>query len=253
MQPDLISGSISENFSLVREMLTQLGKKGTDIALLPELWSCGFDNDSLALHADKTPEIVDELSQIASFHRMMIGGSLPEKEGNAIFNTFYLHDRDGRLLARYRKIHLFTMAGEDRYFGRGNQAVVCDTAVGRAGLLICYDLRFPELCRMLAVNGARIILVSAQWPEGRIGQWDTLLKARAIENQVVVIAANRLGSDLGNRYVGHSQIVSPTGNLLGFAGAGESLVEAEIDLSEIDHIRSLMPVLQERRPDVYGA
>ena len=145
------------------------------------------------------------------------------------------------------------MTGEDLYFGCGNQAICCDTTVGRVGLLICYDLRFPELSRMLAAAGAQFIFVSAQWPEQRISHWDTLLKARAIENQVVVIASNRLGSDRGGGYCGHSQIISPSGHILGFAGAEDTIAEAEIDLSEMDHIRSVMPVLKERRPDVYTA
>lgn len=252
VQPDIVFGDIPANRSFVRETLDQLGTQGTDIALLPELWSCGFDHEALSVHAEKTPEILDELSRIASKYRMIIAGSLPEKEGNTIFNTLYLHDKDGRLAAHYRKVHLFTPTGEERFFGQGDRAVFCDTAIGRVGFLICYDLRFPELCRMLALNGAKIILVSAQWPESRIGHWDVLLKARAIENQVFVMASNRRGSERMNRFCGHSQVVSPSGQVMGFCDKECSVVEQEIDLSEIDRVRAAMPCLQERRPDVYG-
>ncbi|MBU0994529.1 MAG: carbon-nitrogen family hydrolase [Proteobacteria bacterium] len=252
VQPDIRFGDVDENIHQVCGYLDDLGKRGADLALLPELWSCGFDNDHLSVHAEKTPAILEKLSKIASAHQMLIAGSLPEKEGKSIYNTLYLHEKDGRLATSYRKVHLFSFAGEDRFFKSGERAVLSNTSIGRIGLMICYDLRFPELCRKLVVQGAHMILVSAQWPTPRTPHWDALIKARAIENQVFMIASNRRGRDVTNEYSGHSQIVSPSGEVLAMTESDQAILEKEIDLRDIDRVRKAMPCLEERRPDVYG-
>lgn len=239
------------NLNRAIEGINSLEAIGADIAVLPEMWSCGFDNTRLDLHALKTPYILDKLSKKASECKIIIVGSLPESSGKDIFNTSYVIEKDGSFAGSYRKIHLFSLTEEDRYYQAGNKAVICETSVGTIGLSICYDLRFPELGRALTLKGARVIIVSAQWPLERIRHWNILLRARAIENQIFIIAANRCGKDNVTEYGGSSRIIAPGGKILSRAGKEESILHAGIDLNEIDDLRALIPCLHERVPDAY--
>ena len=295
VQFDVRLGNIESNLFSALKGIDQLKALNAKIALLPEMWSCGFDNKSLGEHAEKTDNIIDELTLIASRYNMIIAGSLPEPQkraltpsrlgvtaglasesensklpygrsfpvplkrdcgelqssGNDIFNTMYLIDGDRGLINTYRKIHLFSHTQEDKYFCAGNRAVVCETSVGPVGLMICYDLRFPELCRTLTLSGALLVLVSAQWPLERITHWDILLRARAIENQIFMVAANRCGMENNIEYGGRSLLVSPLGEILARAEDRECIISSEIDLAQLAEFRRKIPCLNERMPDTY--
>ncbi len=252
VQFDVRLGNIELNLSSALKGIDQLKAQNANIALLPEMWSCGFDNKNLAVHAEKTDYVIDRLTQTASRYNMIIAGSLPESSGGSIFNTNYLVDGNTGVVCKYRKIHLFSPAQEDKYFCAGNRAVVCETSAGRVGLMTCYDLRFPELCRHLTLSGAMLILISAQWPLERINHWDILLQARAIENQVFIAAANSCGIENSMTYGGHSTLVSPFGEILDRAGEKESIISSELDFSEISNFRKKIPCLTARRPEAYG-
>lgn len=252
VQFDVKLGDVASNISEAMNGLRRLGESGVDLAVLPEMWSCGFDNQKLSDHARETPAVIDMLSRVASAHHMVISGSLPEAEDNDIFNTLYLVDGSGSLAGFYRKVHLFSLTGEDKFYRAGNRAVVCRTSVGPVGLMTCYDLRFPELCRALALKGAIVVVVPAQWPLVRIDHWDVLLRARAIENQIFVVAANRCGKDNGLVFGGHSQIVTPMGNVLARAENDASVMKAQIDLQELSDFRKKIPCLAERVSDAYA-
>lgn len=251
VQFDVKLGDVASNISEAMNGLRHLGESGVDLAVLPEMWSCGFDNQKLSDYARETPAIIDTLSRVASEHRMVISGSLPEAAGNEIFNTLYLVDSSGSLAGFYRKVHLFSLTGEDKFYSAGSRAVVCETSVGLVGLMTCYDLRFPELCRALALEGAIVVVVPAQWPSVRIDHWDVLLRARAIENQIFMVAANRCGKDNDLVYGGHSQIVTPTGNVLALAENEGSALNAQIDLQELSDFRNKIPCFTERVPGAY--
>ncbi|MEA3415930.1 MAG: carbon-nitrogen family hydrolase [Thermodesulfobacteriota bacterium] len=251
VQFDVRPGNIESNLSSALKGIDQLKALDAKIALLPEMWSCGFDNKNLGKHAEKTDNIIDELTMIASRYNMIIAGSLPESSGNDIFNTMYLIDGDRGVINTYRKIHLFSHTQEDKYFCAGNRAVVCDTSAGPVGLMLCYDLRFPELCRTLTLSGALLILTSAQWPLERIMHWDILLRARAIENQIFMVAANRLGMENSIEYGGRSLLVSPFGEILARAEDRECVISSEIDLVQLSEFRRKIPCLNERMPDTY--
>ncbi len=242
---------IETNLSIAVEQLRILGNKGVDLVVLPELWSCGFDHDRLVSHSRKTPEIIAALSTEAARLNMIIAGSLPELFENNLFNTLYVIDTDGSIAGEYRKIHLFSLNNEDRYFCAGNRAVVCQTSAGLLGLMICYDLRFPELCRTLALKKAQVVIVSAQWPKVRIEHWNVLLRARAIENQLYMVAANICGSDGNQEYGGCSQIVSPQGDLLFKAKDAACAMSAILDFNEVEKFRKQIPCLHERSPNAY--
>jgi predicted amidohydrolase len=168
-----------------------------------------------------------------------------------IYNTAYLIDR-GELIGSYRKLHLFSTMGEDRFLSAGNASLVAETSIGRLGIAICYDLRFPELFRKLALEGAEIICLPAEWPKPRQQHWLTLLRARAIENQLFVVAANCCGIQGKLDFFGLSQIVSPLGNILAIAEAEDAELVAACDFSEMETCRNQIRTLTDRRDDIYG-
>jgi predicted amidohydrolase len=141
---------------------------------------------------------------------------------------------------------------EDLFLKAGNKALLCDTSIGKMGVLICYDIRFPELARRLTLEGAEMLVVPAEWPHPRLDHWRTILKARAIENQLFVMAANRCGKQGMVRFCGNSMIVNPLGEVISEAGEREEAITAEIDLSIVTKYRKDMPALKDRRPEVYA-
>ena len=252
IQFDVITGDIKKNMAAAEAGIRRLGEKGCHAAVLPELWSCGFGNPAMIWESSaNTPELLEKLQNLAATHQMLIAGSLPEKVENHIYNTMVVVDADGAIAGKYRKIHLFAYIDEDKTFSPGDQAVVCETACGPIGLMICFDLRFPELCRTLALKGARMILVAAQWPQARIHHWDVLLAARAIENQVFVVASNRVGQDGSLTFNGHSRILSPDGRVLSSAAEKPGEAFGRIEFTEIDTLKDRFDPLRERMPSVY--
>ena len=252
IQFDVRVGEVSANQQKVYENIHQLGEKKTNIVVLPELWSSGFDPSGIRKYAEKTPEIINDLSKLAIEHHMMIAGSMPEFHNGCVYNTLYLIDENGAIAGAYRKIHLFPPLGETSCFNPGYRPVVCRTSLGIIGMMICYDLRFPELCRSLALQGAQLIVISAQWPATRIDHWDVLLRARAIENHVFIVACNRCGQQEGLLFNGHSQIISPSGKVLAMLDHNQGEITAELDLTEISTVKTQFDCLSGRVPAAYG-
>ncbi|MBI9076013.1 MAG: carbon-nitrogen family hydrolase [Desulfatibacillum sp.] len=250
IQFDVKLGDPANNLDHGEQSLRELASRGVKLALLPEMWSCGFDYTGLESHALDTPQILERLSDLAWELGLAISGALPEMAPEGIYNTHYFIDTLGKVRAGYRKVHRFIPAGEG-VFAPGKQSVMVDTPWGKAGLLTCYDLRFPEQSRALVLAGATLLLVSAQWPEVRIAHWDVLLQARAVENQVFVLACNRCGQDPDLMYGGHSAIISPWGEILTRAGSGESLATATLNLNEVQDFRKRIPCLEHRSPEAY--
>jgi len=254
-QFDARPGRIEENLKTAQEGLRQLADQGAGLAVLPEMFSCGFDYPDMAAHAARTPMILDLLGRQAQASGLVIAGSLPEKdpekERAGIYNSLYVIDADGEIAGKYRKIHLFPPIEEDRHLQPGCQPVLCHTQAGRLGLMICFDLRFPELCRALCLKGAQIVVVCAQWPAPRIDHWETLLRARAIENQLFMLGANRYGEDPELFFNGHSQMVAPTGEVLAMTATPDSVITAPLDLAAIDEARRAFNCQSLRMPSAY--
>jgi omega-amidase len=244
-------GDSAGNLDYVLGEIEQLGQGGVGLAVLPEMWASGFDYLRLMDHARESDRILTPLREAARKFRMVIVGSLPEFDGAAIFNTSHVIDADGRIAGRYRKIHLFSVGGENRFFQRGDRAAIVDTAIGRLGLMICYDLRFPELCRGLVLAGADLVVISAQWPQVRIQHWETLIQARAIENQLPVVACNCCGRDRDLVFGGRSMVVGPLGDVKAASGALPLTATADLDCAETAAFRGLIPCLRERVPEAY--
>lgn len=242
LQFDVQFGNIDANLYKVEEGLAQLSPETPAMIALPEMWATGFDYSNLPALAGKTPEVLATLAKLADRYDILLAGSLPEQDPapNTIYNTLFITGPDG-VIGSYRKQRLFAPIDEDRHLTPGENPVPINTPLGKIAGLVCYDLRFPELLRTQTARGANLLLVAAQWPLVRIDHWRTLLIARAIENQIFVVAANRSGADSvagGIVYGGHSLIVAPDGEILHEAGEGEESACMTIETSAVDAVRA---------------
>ncbi|MEE8167383.1 MAG: nitrilase-related carbon-nitrogen hydrolase [Candidatus Hydrothermarchaeales archaeon] len=212
-----------------------------DLFLFPELFTTGFDYEHIRELAEELPgETVAAISSICG--DSLVGGSILERYRDKIYNTFILVSREG-LVGSYRKMHPF---GEEKeYLGKGKSVEVAGTAMGNLGLAVCYDVRFPEQFRELMQRGAEVVLVSAEFPLPRQEHWEVLLRARAIENQFFILAANRIGRDDKSEYFGGSLALTPWGDVLARGGIEEEMITVEIDVAEVKKIREKFPVLRD--------
>ena len=251
IQFNIALGYIDANLDTATAALHQVAQQGAKLAVLPEMWSCGYDFRNLTELAKETPRVLQEVQRECLNLEIVTVGSLPELVDGTVYNTAYVIDK-GEIVGSYRKLHLFSMMREDRFLGSGDHSLVVNTSVGRLGLAICYDLRFPELFRKLALEGAEIICIPAEWPKPRQEHWKTLLRARAIENQLFIIAANCCGIQGKLDFVGLSQLISPLGNVLQIAAEENIELVAKFDFSEMEQYRNKIDILNDRRADIYG-
>ena len=251
VQFNITIGDINTNLATATAALQRVAAQGAQLAVLPEMWSCGYDYRNLAELAQQTPRVLQQLQLLCGELKIVTVGSLPELDGDTIYNTAYVIDK-GEIVGRYRKLHLFSTMREDQFLGSGSESLVVGTSVGRLGVAICYDLRFPELFRKLALAGAEIICIPAEWPKPRQEHWKTLLRARAIENQLFIIAANCCGVQGKLDFFGLSQLISPLGNVLEIAAEENTELVATFDFAEMADYRKKIDILNDRRSDVYG-
>ena len=253
-QMDVILGTPDENLGKARDMTSRAAERGSDIIIFPELWSTGYDLENAPVHSVPIGEgVFARMSSLAREYSIHISGSCLSLLGPGRFgNTAVLFDANGQMMGEYTKVHLFQLMNEHRYLTPGDHLTLVETKWGKIGLAICYDLRFPELFRSYALGGAAAVLLMAEWPHPRLSHWQVLLQARAIENQMYMIACNRVGVSKDTRFFGHSCIVDPRGQVLVEAGEDEELVTAEINMEEVDRVRAEIPVLADRRQGIYG-
>ncbi len=255
LQMDVAHGNPVENRQKVRQMVESLkqSERKTDVLVLPELWDTSYDLKRLDEIADEGGNQAKAyLSQVAKeLDCFVIGGSIAEKKGDEVFNTTYVFDRSGELVGQYSKAHLFRLMNEDKYLSAGERAGIYQLENQTVGSMICYDIRFPEWIRTYALKGSKVLFVPAQWPHPRLNHWRQLLIARAIENQMYVVACNRVGTEGKSRFVGHSMIIDPWGEVVAEGSEQEEIVQAEIDLSLVDEVRGRIPVFSDRRTGLY--
>ncbi len=242
-----VEGNAARAFALLREAAD--GKAA--LCVLPEMWSTGFSYDNLRALCGTTPGLLHDLRRFATDRGIVIAGSLPERSGRSVYNTLYVINTTGAITGEYRKTHLFSPSGETLHFRRGTDASVAHTSVGAIGPQICYDIRFPELSRKYVSEGATLFCVAAQWPAVRKAHWDLLTVARAVENQLFVVAANAVGRSGEFHYSGGSAIVSPWGEVLALGGEDEEIVMATIDPSKVEEARRKIPCAQDRNERAY--
>lgn len=251
-QMDVKVGDPEVNFERAANWVEEAAARGSQLVLFPELWSSGYAlEDWESLSSELDTGIFARISQLARQHKVAVAGSLLEKRNGKAYNTFALYGPGGERQASYSKVHLFRLMEEDRWLAAGDRLALVEAGWGLTGLAICYDLRFPEMFRRYALDGARLILLPAEWPARRIAHWQTLLRARAIENQVFVAAVNRVGESRGENFGGLSAVLDPWGDPVVEGGNREALLTAEIDLEQVDEVRRRIPVFEDRRPDVY--
>jgi len=254
LQMDIAFGQPQKNVETVRRLVDQLARgESVDAVILPELWDTGYDLRRLGEIADPEGErahgLLQEVAQKLACH--VIGGSIAEKRAGHFYNTTYTYDRHGNLAGTYSKAHLIRLMEEDQFMTAGDQPGIFHLDEQCVAALICYDIRFPEWIRLHALRGAKVLFVTAEWPHPRLDHWRQLLIARAIENQIYVVACNRVGEGGGNMFCGHSLVVNPWGEIVAEGMQQEEIVRAELDLSLVDEVRSRMLVYADRRPSLY--
>ena len=254
VQMNTVPCEAAENRKTAERLIRRAAEAGAERVVLPETWNVGFfprrfladlaepeDGESRAL-----------LSRLAKELGVAVaGGSIPTRRGGSICNTFVFYTDKGRLAAEYDKLHAFSPSGEGAFFRTGDRLCLFSACGVRAGVLLCYDLRFCEQARLLALGGAGLLLVCAQWPRERLAHWRLLTMARAVENQAFVLAVNGCGMFEGVRSGGGSIVVSPWGEVISEAGDGEELVLADLQLEAVREARRAMNVLADRRPELY--
>jgi len=253
IQMDIEYGNPDKNFAEARKWIQKAADANCDIAVLPELWTTGYDLTRLSEIGDENAKESVRFLQNAAmeFQIHLVGGSVAKKTADGIFNTMLIVDREGRLVKEYDKLHLFKLMDEHLYLQGGKRDGLFHLETETFGSVICYDIRFPEWIRKLALNGAKAIFVTAEWPNPRLHHWKTLLTARAIENQCFVIACNRVGNDPNNLFFGHSLIIDPWGEIIVEGSENEELVMGEVDLETVSKVRNTIPVFADRLPDFY--
>lgn len=233
-------GDVETNLAAVREGLGKLKPAGPGIIVLPELWATGFAYDKLPALALETPRLLRELQAEAQRYNIHLAGSLPEavftEIGTTLYNTLYVVGPEG-ICGQYRKQQLFGPMAEDVHFAPGDDPQPMATRLGPIAGLVCYDLRFPELARYQAAQGAGLLVVSAEWPTARLAHWRTLLQARAIENQLFVVACNTCGMVGQTEFAGHSMVIGPDGAIVAEAGEGEEAGLVAVDMAQVAEVR----------------
>jgi len=247
-------GDVKRNYNTMNKLATEAARRGSHLVVFPELWPTGYAlEQSKELASAMNSGLFAQVSTVATQNKISIVGSMLEKRGVEVANSAAFFAPNGRIMGIYRKIHLFRLMDEDKYLQAGSSPLMVDVPWGKTALAICYDLRFPELFRRYALEGAIMVIIPAEWPIARIEHWRALLIARAIENQCYVIAANAAGQIGDTIYGGQSMIVDPWGKVLIEGSDEPNLLTVDIEMDRIDEAREKIPVLEDRRPDTYEA
>lgn len=257
-----VTANKRKNLETARQMLRQAADQGAQMAVLPEMFCCPYDTDTFPLYAEPAGGLCWQAMAEAAQenHIYLAAGSMPEAEHGHCYNTTYIFDPDGKQIARHRKIHLFDIQvdggpqfRESDTLTAGNQVTVFDTIYGKMGAAICYDLRFPELARLMAFAGAQILIIPAAFnmTTGPL-HWQILFQSRAIDNQLftVGVAPARSTRSVYVSYA-HSIAVSPWGRVLSQMDIKPGIGLVDLDLNEVTQVREQLPLLQQRRTDLY--
>ena len=252
IQMDMVLGAAEENFAKAQAMIrAAAAAEHPDVVVLPETFNTGFFPQDLSASADqdgqKTKAVFSALARELNVN--IVAGSVADQRDGKFYNTAYVFDRTGSVVASYDKTHLFTPSGEHNLFTPGDHVCRFTLEGVPCGLIICYDIRFPELTRTLTVQGVDLLFVVSQWPAKRAMHLDTLARARAIENQTFLALCNSAAAD--THCAGHSAIIDPWGEYLAQAGEAEETISADLDFSVIEGIRTSINVFHDRRPGLY--
>lgn len=256
------SGNKQEDLAQASTQVAALAGQGADLVLLPEMFCCPYKTTNFPLYAEEQGgESFQTLAGMAQSNGVyLVGGSVPERAGEKIYNTSYAFGRDGRLLGRHRKMHLFDVNFENGQkfqesatLTAGDEVTVFDTEFCKMGLCICYDIRFPELARLMVDEGAQMILVPAAFnmTTGPL-HWELLFRGRAADNQVFM-AGCAPSRDVNGVYVSYANsiVTSPFGEVLLRMDEKDGTALCQIDLNRVQEARKALPLLKHRRKDLY--
>lgn len=253
IQTNIEYGNPEKNMNHVEELIKKSISSNPDIIILPEMWNTSYALKKLNDIADREGKPCAMLvSKLAKENNVnIIAGSVADKNSDKMYNTSYVFNREGKNVAKYSKVHLFKLIHEEAYMTQGVERVCFDLDDIKCGIIICYDLRFPELTRKLVLDGAKILFIPAQWPKPKLDTWRTLIQARAIENQMFVVAVNRVGKEKKAEFFGHSMVVDPLGQIIAEGTEEEEVIIADINLQQVDDVRGYMTCLEDRVTQVY--
>ena len=258
-----------KNIEKAIQMIKESKKQGADLAVLPEMFNCPYENEKFIEYAEilessKTLKEIDNIAKEENIH--VLAGSIPELERDdgekreSIYNTAVFFDNDGKQLGKHRKMHLFDIDVKGKIYFKesdtlsaGNEFTIIKTDLATIGIGICYDIRFVELSRIMALNGAEILIYPGAFNlTTGPAHWEILFRSRALDNQVYAIGvAPALDEDASYNSYGHSIAVNPWGEVIEELDYSEELKIVEIDLDEIKRVREEIPVLKNRRTDLY--
>jgi predicted amidohydrolase len=255
-QIDCQVGDVEANCRIMASVIEEAAAAKCDLIVLPEMSDIGYDIDVIKAKAstwDAGP--CGTLRELAARSRISVICGLSERVDERIYNTAAAIDQTGAIVGKYRKVHMFGVAPvcEDRHISAGDSLTVVELGGFNIGLMVCYDIRFPEMARALALCGAEVLVIVAAWPIPRIGHWSILAEVRAIENQAYVAAANRAGVDGPLTFGGSSCLIDPYGVRIASASStAETLLTGEITRDRLEEVRSSMPVFDDRRAHLYA-
>ncbi|MGM0438454.1 MAG: carbon-nitrogen hydrolase family protein [Bacillota bacterium] len=253
----------NKNLAKAENYIKKAVEKEAELVMLPEMFNCPYQNEKFPEYAEKvggkTWRFLSELAKEKEIY--LVGGSIPEKDDkNNIYNTSYVFNKNGEQIAKHRKIHLFDIDiengqtfKESATLSAGDSITTFDTPYGKMGVVICYDLRFPELSAFLSKKGVNFILVPGAFNMTTgPAHWELLFRSRALDNQVYTIGAAP-ARDESQNYVsyGNSIIVSPWGKVLKRLDGEEDILIANLDIDYLDKIRQELPLLKHKRYDIY--
>ena len=254
LQMDMLLAKPEENFSHAAKLVKQAMEAQPDVLVLPETWNTGFfPRENLQALCDRDGSRVRQVfgALAAQYQVNIVAGSVSNLRDGRVYNTAMVFDRTGACIASYDKTHLFTPMGEDNYYTPGDRLCTFSLDGVKCGLIICYDVRFPELTRSLTVPGLDMLFVVSQWPKVRTFHLRSLTTARAIENQMFLVCCNSCGTAGQTVYGGNSAIIDPWGETVALAGETEEILTADCDLQILTNIRGSIPVFRDRRPSLY--
>jgi predicted amidohydrolase len=252
----------SQNIKKAVKFMEKAGEKA-DLVVLPEMFNCPYQTDQFPLYAEVAHDspTLDAVSQAARDQEVyLVAGSIPERDQDHIYNTSFIYNPAGEVIGRHRKLHLFDidLPGQIQFkesdtLTPGDQVTVVDTDFGKLGVAICYDLRFPELARLMTLQGAQLLVYPGAFNlTTGPAHWEILSRVRALDNQVYLATCSPARDDEAS-YVayGHSLVADPWGEVIVQAGTGEEIVHAQLESSRVENTRQELPLLKNRRRDLY--
>jgi len=250
-QTRLVVGDVSENLGGAIDLLNRSRSDDADLVILPEAFTTGFPFRKLPDLVHRSEEALETLMSWAKASGTAMIFTLAVEEGGRYYNRCFHIGSDGGMAGKYDKTHLFQPTGEDAFFTRGETLTLFEMGDMRIGPLTCYEVRYPELSRKLALRGAHLLVYTAEWPLHRVFQWELLLRARALENQCFVSGVNICGDHERVAMGGHSMIVSPTGEVITSLGEGPDTATALLEPYRLYDFRDRIPAFYSRREDLY--